>query len=249
MMVKILLVDDHEIVRQGIAQLINSQPDMRVVGEAEDGPSALRELSRVKAELAIIDITLKKGDGLELIKTIRAQHGEMPIIVLSMHEESLYAPSVIRAGAMGYVMKDQSVHKLVEAIHQVWNRKIYLSPEMMYMLVYDQISGRSDGGQSPVSNLSDREKQIFRLIAQWRRPNQIARDLNLSIKTVDYYRARLKEKLHLTSVAQLTRYATELCQREPTFGLEVPVRTSPELKGGDLKRRGCGSSGRAVGSE
>jgi DNA-binding NarL/FixJ family response regulator len=231
--IKIVLVDDHAIVRQGIALLINSQPEMMVVGEAEDAPNALTEVARLKPDMVIVDITLKKGDGLELIKTIRAQYRDMAIIVLSMHEESLYAQSVLRAGAMGYVMKDQNIIKLIDAIHQVLNRRIYLSPDMMYMLVYDQISGRSDSGKSPVENFSDREKQVFRLIAQWRRPNEIAKDLNLSIKTVDYYRARLKEKLNLNSVAQLTRYATEFWQREES-NLEAPP---PVRKGGQLVGR------------
>jgi DNA-binding NarL/FixJ family response regulator len=176
-----------------------------------------------------VDITLKKGDGLELIKTIRAQYRDIAIIVLSMHEESLYAQSVLRAGAMGYVMKDQNIIKLIDAIHQVLNRRIYLSPDMMYMLVYDQISGRSESGKSPVENFSDREKQVFRLIAQWRRPNEIAKDLNLSIKTVDYYRARLKEKLNLNSVAQLTRYATEFWQREESNLESAPMRQGAQL--------------------
>jgi DNA-binding NarL/FixJ family response regulator len=207
---KIFLVDDHAILRQGVAQLINSQPDMLVVGEAEDAASALKGINQIKPDLCIVDITLRQGDGLELIKVVRVQHPDLPIIVLSMHDESLYAQSVIRAGAKGYVMKNETISKLVEAIHQVMEDRIYLSSEMMYSFVSGQITGITQPGVSPLDSLTDREKQVFRLIAQWRRPNEIARDLNLSVKTVDYYRTKIKEKLNLESVAQLTRYATEL---------------------------------------
>jgi DNA-binding NarL/FixJ family response regulator len=190
--------------------LINSQSDMVVVGEAEDAVSALRGINEIQPDLCIFDITLRQGDGLELIKVVRVQHPELPIIVLSMHEESLYAQSVIRAGAKGYIMKNETIARLVEAIHQVLDDRIYLSSEMMYAFVSGQITGITQPGVSPLNSLTDREKQVFRLIAQWRRPNEIARDLNLSVKTVDYYRVKIKEKLNLESVAQLTRYATEL---------------------------------------
>jgi DNA-binding NarL/FixJ family response regulator len=207
---KIFLVDDHAILRQGIAQLINGRPDMTVVGEAEDIPSALNGIPRAKPDLCVLDLSLKDGDGVELIKTLRVQQPELLLLVLSMHPEALYAPAVIRAGAMGYVMKDQNILKLIDAIHQVLNRRIYLSPEIMHSIMCGHIAGRTKPLASPMDNFTDREQQVFRLIAQWRRPKEIARDLNLSVKTVDYYRNRLKDKLNLASVAQLTRYATEI---------------------------------------
>jgi DNA-binding NarL/FixJ family response regulator len=214
--IKILLVDDHAIVREGIAGLVDHQPDMEVVAAVEDAPAALNEIARTKPTLVIVDLTLRKGDGFELIRALRAQHPSIRVLVLTMQDENLYAVSAVRAGALGYVMKDHAPNILMDAIHQVWNRRIYLSPDLMNALVCGQLSAASDQPQAAKESLTDRERQILLLISQWRRPRQIARDLNISIKTVDYYRARLKEKLHLDSAAHLTQYAIEMCSQDPS---------------------------------
>jgi DNA-binding NarL/FixJ family response regulator len=231
----IFLVDDHAILRQGLSHLINSQSDLQVVGEAEDPPTALAGIRKTNPDLVVTDITLKKGDGFDLIRTLQAEQPEIPIVVLSMHEETLYASSVFRAGARAYITKDHKILQLIEAIHQVLQGKIYMSSGFMQSLMFNQIKKRADPNAFTVDQFSDREKEVFRLIAQWRRPHEIARDLSLSIKTVDYYRTRIKEKLNLTSVSQLTRFATEYVQRnqapdsppEPEIKLTNPLGKRP----------------------
>jgi DNA-binding NarL/FixJ family response regulator len=209
----IFLVDDHAILRQGLSHLINNQSDLQVVGEAEDTSAALAGIRKTNPDLVVTDITLKNGDGFELIRTLREQQPEIPIVVLSMHEETLYASSVFQAGARAYITKDHKILQLIEAIHQVLQGKIYMSSGFMQSMMYSQLRRRADPNAFTVDQFSDREKEVFRLIARWRRPHEIARELNLSIKTVDYYRNRIKEKLNLTSVSQLTRFATEYVQR------------------------------------
>lgn len=205
--INILLVDDHVLVRDGITQLINQRTDMRVIAAAADADTALKAFARSKPDLAVIDVTLRNGDGIDLVKRIRARDSQFPMIMLSMHDETIYGPAAIRAGAMGYVMKDQSITTLIAAIQRVAHGNFYLNPKLIATLAHPKGAALPAG--QPFSHLTDRERQVFRLIAQWRTPKQIAADLKLSRKTIDYYRARLTAKFGLRTVSQLTRYAVE----------------------------------------
>jgi DNA-binding NarL/FixJ family response regulator len=204
---RILVVDDHPILREGLLQLINMQPDLMVCGEAENASQALHALSTLKPDLVLVDISIPGRSGFELVKDIQAMHPEVPVLGLSMHDELLYAERLLRAGARGYIMKREHPEKLVEAIRHVLGGKTYVS-EKMAARILDAFSGhRAPKGDVPLEQLTDREFEIFHLIGLGKSSQEIARDLHLSVKTVDTHRTHLKEKLKLKSTLQLTRYA------------------------------------------
>jgi DNA-binding NarL/FixJ family response regulator len=207
---RIFIVDDHALVRQGMMGLINKQSDLMVCGEADNAASALSQLSSLKPDLAIVDISLKHGDGFELIRNIRLNEPDVLILVVSMHDETANAELALHAGARGYIMKDQAIESVIVAIRRVLSGKIYLSEEMTLRLLQQKIEGR--GQASPVELLSERELQVFQLIGRWRRTRQIAEELHLSIKTVEYYRERIKTKLNLRNGTELTQFATQWIQ-------------------------------------
>lgn len=212
---RIFLVEDHGIARLGLSQLINQQADMVVCGEADDAPGALTGIPQLKPSLAVVDLTLKNDNGLELIKTIHAQDSSLPILVVSMHDEFLNAELALRAGARGYIMKEEAIEKVLTAIRHVLDGRIFLSERMRDRLVENQVRHRSSDKASPVELLSDRELEVFQLIGSWRGTEQIAQGLHLSIKTVEYYRQQIKLKLGLKNGIELARYATEWVQRRP----------------------------------
>ena len=204
---RILVVDDHPILREGLLQSINRQPDMVVCGEAEDACQALGAVGRLKPDLVLVDISMPGRSGLELLKDIQTMHPGLPVLVLSMHDESLYAERVLRAGARGYIMKHERPKKLLEAIRYVLSGKAYVS-EKMASRILDVFSGRRALGDGfPLEQLTDREFEILHLIGRGKNSHEIARELHLSVKTVDTHRTHLKEKLKLKSALQLTRYA------------------------------------------
>jgi len=208
-------VEDHGIARLGLSQLINQQSDMVVCGESENAAGALSGITQFKPSLAVVDLTLKNDNGLELIKTIRAQDSSLPILVLSMHDEFLNAELALRAGARGYIMKEEAIERVLTAIRHVLDGKIYLSERMRDRLVESQLRNRSAENASPLELLSDRELEVFQLIGRWRGTEQIAQGLHLSVKTVEYYRQQIKQKLGLKNAIELARYATEWVQRGP----------------------------------
>jgi DNA-binding NarL/FixJ family response regulator len=208
---RVLLVDDHPVVRQGMAELINKQPDLVVCGEADNTSGALSAVTRFKPDVVLADITLKNSDGMELIRSLRLQQPQLPILVVSMHDESLNAEQVLRAGAKGYIMKDQAIVNVLVAIRRVLGGKIYLSDEMTSRMLQTNLGGAK--GESPLESLSQRELQVFRLVGQWCPTRKIAEQLHLSIKTVEYYREKIKEKLNLRSGTELTHYATRWIER------------------------------------
>jgi DNA-binding NarL/FixJ family response regulator len=212
---RIFLVEDHGIARLGLSQLINQQADMVVCGEADSAPGALSAIPQLKPSLAVVDLTLKNADGLELIKTLHAQDRCLPILVVSMHDEYLNAELALRAGARGYIMKEEAIEKVLTAIRQVLEGKTYLSERMRDRLVENQLRHRSADKASPLELLSDRELEVFQLIGRWRATDQIAQGLHLSVKTVEYYRQQIKLKLGLKNAIELSRYATEWVQRGP----------------------------------
>lgn len=213
---RILLVDDHAVVRYGIAQLINRQNDLVVCGEEEDASRAMSAIGTLKPDLVIADISLKDSSGLELMRNIKAQHPGLPVLVVSVHDESIYAEIAFRAGALGYLMKQEAVDKILTAIRRVLAGSIYVSDVQAARMLQQQVRGQNTIQESPVKSLSDRELEVFQLIGQWKKTKDIAAQLHLSIKTIEYYREQIKKKLNLKSAAELTHYATSWVQREAT---------------------------------
>jgi len=209
---KVLLVDDHPLVRLGIGQLINRQPDLKVCGEAEDAQGALERVTDLKPDVVILDLSLKDSDGLEVLKDIRIQHPNIPVLVLSIHNECLYGELALRAGAKGYVMKSEPLENMLSAIRRVLLGGIYVSESMSDRMLQQHARSPIATEASPLERLSDRERQVLHLIGQWHTTRQIARELHLSIKTVEHYREKLKAKLNLDSAAALVKYAVELAQ-------------------------------------
>jgi len=211
---RILLVDDHAVVRFGIAQLINRQPDLTVCGEEEDASKAMSAIARLNPDMVIADISLKDSSGLELMRNIKAQYPGLPVLVVSVHDESIYAELVFRAGALGYLMKQEALEQIPTAIRQVLEGNIYVSHALAARMLQQQIRGQTDLKESPVKGLSDRELEVFQLIGRWKKTKEIASELHLSVKTIEYYREQIKKKLNLKDAAELTQYATAWVQRE-----------------------------------
>ena len=204
---RVLLIDDHAILRQGLAQLINQEADMAVCGEAEEAPKGFEAVNTLKPDVAVVDISLKGGNGLELIKNIKASHPNLPILVLSMHDESLYAERALRAGGLGYIMKEEAAESVIAGIRKVLKGEIVLSDKMQAKLLHQLVSGRLKQGGSAIDTLSDRELEVFRMIGEGRSTRQIAEDLHLSVRTVEAYREYIKEKLNLKNATELVQQA------------------------------------------
>ena len=214
--IQVLLVDDHAVVRFGIAQIINRQPDMVVCGEEEDASRALSAIATLKPNLVIADISLKDSSGLELMRNIKAQHTGLPVLVVSGHDESIYAEIAFRAGALGYLMKEEALDKIIVAVRRVLSGAIYVSDTLAAKMLQQQIRGQTSINESPVKDLSDRELEVFQLIGQWKTTRDIAEELHLSVKTIEYYREQIKRKLSLKNAAELTQRATAWVGREAT---------------------------------
>jgi DNA-binding NarL/FixJ family response regulator len=204
---RIVLVDDHAMLREGLAEAIRREADLTVCGEAETASQALEVIAATQPHLVITDLALKKSDGLDLIKDIRLRWPRLPVLVVSMHEEALFAERALRSGASGYVTKREATQTVVRAIRRVLGAEVYLSEQMAAHIAAQMVGRpRPDGGLA-VERLSDRELQIFRLLGEGRSTREIAGDLHLDISTVDTYRARLKEKLGLEDARELLRSA------------------------------------------
>ena len=204
---RIFLVDDHPLVREWLTNLINHLPGLSVCGEAATVESALLGIEAQSPDVAIVDLSLKEGSGLDLIKAIKARHSDTAIIVLSMHDEQYYAERTMRAGARGYVMKGEVTSDILTAIREVLAGKIYLSPRMREVFAERFVDGDIPGLRSPVDTLSDRELQVFQLLGQGIETRRVAQKLNVSIKTVQAYCARIKDKLQLSNASELLREA------------------------------------------
>lgn len=204
---RVFIVDDHSIVRSGLRRLINEQSDMEVAGEAEDGQQALDGLKSAHPEIVLVDLSLKGMDGLELIKHARSLYPTLAILVLSMHDESLYAERAIRAGARGYMMKQEAAENVVPVLRRILRDETYLS-ERMYNQIVKKFTGTShQDGDSPLRHLSDRELEIFHLMGQGRRNKDIARDLGISVKTVETHSTHLRKKLDQKGMFELMQFA------------------------------------------
>lgn len=203
----ILLIDDHPFMRAGLGQLIDRQPDMVVGGEAGNPAEAFQKLARQKPDLVLTDLTMPGRSGLEFIKDLRAAHPEIAVLVISMHDEVVYAERAIRAGARGYIMKEAGGENLLTAIRQVLRGEVYVSPRMSARILEGLSTQRPRGSSSPIEKLTDREFEVFQLIGQGKSTRDIAEQLHLSPKTVDVHRSNIKEKLELKDVTALIRHA------------------------------------------
>jgi len=200
---KVLLVEDHPMFRDQLAKIIEEEPDMQVCAAVDNSRDALEAVARLEPDLAIVDVALKGPGGLEFIKDLRAQNSTMPALVLSMHQESLYAERVLQAGAMGYISKSQPASELKRAIRQVLSGEVYLSAEMTSSVLKRMAAGAGTPARMGVDALTDRELEIFQLIGRGQNMNAIAKVLNLGSSTVETYRARVREKLGVKNAAEL----------------------------------------------
>ncbi|HPR04382.1 MAG TPA: response regulator transcription factor [Deltaproteobacteria bacterium] len=210
----VLIVEDHEIFRLGIRELINHEPDLAVCGEADDVESARTLIRKLRPDLVIIDITLKKSNGMDLIKEISAHYKSMKTLVLSMHDELLYAERSLQAGAQGYIMKQETSRSIVKAIRHILAGNIYVSQEIMDNLLERVRTGQDSLEKPPVDNLSDRELEVLGMIGQGKSTGDIAANMNLSVSTISTYRERIKEKLNLKNAAELVRYAVHWVEKQ-----------------------------------
>jgi DNA-binding NarL/FixJ family response regulator len=205
----VLIVDDHPIVRQGLAQLINQEKDLEVCGQAEDAHEAMQAIRQLNPDMVIVDISLKDTSGMELIKDLKIQHPDLPVLTLSMHDEAVYGERALRAGARGYVMKQEATGKVVTAIRRVLAGEVYVSEGMAAKMVSKLVGGGARMASSPADSLSDRELEVFRMIGEGFGTREMAEKLHLSIKTVETYRAHIKDKLSLQDANELLRSAIQ----------------------------------------
>lgn len=206
---KIFLVDDHDVARMGLGRLIESESDLTVCGEAGDGTDALKALPKAAPDALIADLNMPEMGGLDLIKAVKQKWPKLPILVISMHDESVYAERVFAAGARGYLMKKESAAKVIPALRQVLAGKRYMSETIKEKMLDRLADGDKAEGQSPVETLSDRELEVFELIGQGLKTGEVAEKLHLSVKTVESYREQIKIKLKISSASELTQYAVE----------------------------------------
>ncbi len=206
---KIFLVDDHPLVREWLGLLLEREPDLTICGGAEDADEALQQILKVKPDIAVVDITLRSSHGLDLIKELQLHLPALPVLVLSMHDESLYAERVLRAGAKGYITKQEATKKVLTAIRQVLQGQIYLSEKMSARMLNKLVVGRRDQQAYSIERLTDRELEVFQMIGRGSNTRKIAEDLHLGIKTVESYRARIKDKLKLEDGTDLLRHAMQ----------------------------------------
>jgi DNA-binding NarL/FixJ family response regulator len=206
----VLIVDDHPAVREALALRIDRQPDLEVCGEAADMSEALCLIAEAQPDVAVVDISLKTSNGIDLIKRIKDRHENVRVLVWSMHSESLYAERALRAGALGYINKDQATAQIIEAIRRVLAGKVYLSEAITERLLQRAVGGgRDEVTRSPLDVLADRELEVFRLIGEGVKTAEIAERLHLSVKTVETYRDRIRQKLDLSNGTKLAHYATQ----------------------------------------
>lgn len=206
---RILIVDDHPLVRRGLRELMDHEPDLEICGEAADADDALQSVESLGPDLVVIDITLKSGHGIELIQKIKAGYRGVKMLVSSMHDESIYAERSLQAGAMGYISKQEDPDQVVEAVRQVLAGKVYLSPSMTEHILGRAVHGDLDLEKPLVESLSNRELEVFELIGKGQTTREISEVLRLSVKTIETYRENIKTKLGLKTGAELTRRAVQ----------------------------------------
>ncbi len=209
---RIMIVDDHPILRKGLAMVINQEPDLTVSAEAPDASTALDMMESHKPDLVMVDLSLPGIDGIELIKTMKIRYKDLPALVVSMHDESIFAERALRAGARGYIMKQEAVEKVLVAIRKVLNGEIFVSDKITTKMLETLVSSDAKPVSSPLDLLSNRELTVFRMIGQGFKTSQIAEELHLSVKTIESYRSHIKEKLKLDTGTDLMKYAIQWVQ-------------------------------------
>jgi len=209
---RVFLVDDHPLVREHLTALIQAQPDLEVCGEAADAPAAMSLIARQAPDLVILDISLKRSNGLELIKQLKEMWPKLPVLVLSMHDEMLYAERSLRAGALGYITKEEATVNILSAVRRVLGGQVYLSERMAGRMMKKMVGGVIAELASPLEVLTDRELEVFQMLGRGLGTRQIAEELRLGIKTVESYRARIKDKLQLADGNQLLQHAIQWIQ-------------------------------------
>lgn len=212
----VFLVDDHAVVRQGLALLINRERDLTVCGDAEDAISGLQRIEEMKPDIVVLDISLSGPDGLELLKTLRSREPGARVLVLSMHDEANYAERCLRSGARGYIMKQEATERVLVAIRRILEGEIYVSDRMANKLLHRLATGTATAERSTVADLTDRELEVFRLIGEGHSTRQIAEELHISVKTVESYQAHIKEKLSLRNARELVQRAVQWTVEEKT---------------------------------
>lgn len=205
----IAIIDDHPTIRAGLAARLSLEPDLRVCGEADTVPAALRLLDATQPDIAVVDITLREGNGIDLIKRLKSRDLATKILVWSVYGEPLYADRALRAGAAGYITKDSATDTIVDAIRCVLSGRVYASPELTQDLLTRTMQGRSGANSTPLEELSDRELEVFRMIGQGMTTQGIAQQLKLSHNTIETYRSRIRQKLSIKNAAQLARDAAQ----------------------------------------
>lgn len=203
----VYLIDDHPVLVQGLSDLINNQADMKVVGTTAEWTKALEDFKKVQPAVVLLDITLKNANGIEVLKNLKVQYPNLNVLMLSMHDENLYAMRALKAGAHGYVMKAAPTEEVISAIRHVLKGEVYVSESIARRMMSQLVGRRKDATGSPLEDLSDRELEIFTLIGEGQTTRQIAEKLHISIKTVETHRAHIKEKLKLESSTELVQHA------------------------------------------
>jgi DNA-binding NarL/FixJ family response regulator len=206
---RVFVVDDHPIVRQGLALLINRESDLTVCGEAEDAQSAMEAIVAAQPDILVVDISLNGPDGLDLLKSVRARYPGLMVLILSMHDESVYAERALRAGAQGYIMKQEATEKVLVALRRILSHEIYVSERIANRMLQRYIGSPASGRPSSIAELTDRELEVFRLIGEGHSTRRIAEELHISVKTVESYQAHIKEKLLLRSARELVQHAIQ----------------------------------------
>ena len=204
---QILIVDDHPVVREGLTTILNHEQDLQVCGQTEGAFDALRAIDKLKPDMAIVDISLKNSDGIELTKTLKSRYPELSVVVLSVHDEAVYAERALLAGAKGYLMKDVLSENIVKAIRTVLRGEIYVSDTIARKFMHIIAGDKAGTAKTAINGLSDRELETFRLIGEGYSVSTIAKRLHLSVKTIETYRSRIKEKLGLEDAARLLQYS------------------------------------------
>jgi len=208
--IKILLIDDHPLLRAGIASLINQEKDLAVCGEVDDSVEAVDAIAKANPEIVILDISLKKMSGIEVLKHIKMRFPKVRVLILSMHDEAIYAPRALRAGASGYIMKQEAPDHVIAALRKILGGEVYISESMATRMLSRMVGGRPSPISSPMELLSDRELEVFTLLGKGDGTRDIAQKLNLSVKTIESHRAHIKEKLNLKNATELVHRAIQM---------------------------------------
>ncbi|MEO6054268.1 MAG: response regulator transcription factor [Chthoniobacterales bacterium] len=211
---RVLIVDDHPVFRHGIQTLINAENDLMICGGASSAPAGLEAMRTLKPDVALLDISLPGTNGIELIKLMKAEQPKLPILILSMHDESLYALRALKAGALGYVMKAEALNQVVNAIRRVLGGGIYVSDKFSEQLIFKAVHSLEGGMGSPVDKLSDRELEVLELLGRGFGTREVAAELHLSVKTIETHRAHIKEKLGFKDAGELVRFAIDWVAQE-----------------------------------